>query len=108
MRISDWSSDVCSSDLFVRTARAKGVPEWRTVAKHALANVMIPVVTVIGLLVNVALAGAVVIEQIFVLPGLGQLVVQGILRRDYPVIQGSILIVAVILVVINLDRKSVV
>src|SRR3546814_778175 len=93
---------------FVRTARAKGVPEWRTVAKHALANVMIPVVTVIGLLVNVALAGAVVIEQIFVLPGLGQLVVQGILRRDYPVIQGSILIVAVILVVINLDRKSVV
>jgi peptide/nickel transport system permease protein len=87
---------------FVRTARAKGVSEWKTVAKHALANVMVPVVTVIGLLVNVALAGAVVIEQIFVLPGLGQLVVQGILRRDYPVIQGSILAVAVLLVVINL------
>lgn len=87
---------------FVRTARAKGVSEWKTVAKHALSNVMIPVVTVIGLLVNVSLAGAVVIEQIFVLPGLGQLVVQGILRRDYPVIQGSILAVAVLLVVINL------
>ncbi len=87
---------------FVRTARAKGVSEWKTVGKHALSNVMIPVVTVIGLLVSVALAGAVVIEQIFVLPGLGQLVVQGILRRDYPVIQGSILAVAVLLVVINL------
>lgn len=87
---------------FIRTARAKGVSEWKTVAKHALSNVMIPVVTVIGLLVNVAIAGAVVIEQIFVLPGVGQLVVQGILRRDYPVIQGSILAVAVLLVVINL------
>ncbi|MEX0921989.1 MAG: ABC transporter permease [Rhodovibrionaceae bacterium] len=87
---------------YVRTARAKGVSEWRAVGKHALANVMIPVVTVIGLLVSVALAGAVVIEQIFVLPGLGQLVVQGILRRDYPVIQGSLLAVAVLLVLINL------
>lgn len=87
---------------YVRTARAKGVSEWRAVGKHALANVMIPVVTVIGLLVSVALAGAVVIEQIFVLPGLGQLVVQGILRRDYPVIQGSLLTVAVLLVLINL------
>ena len=87
---------------FIRTARAKGVAEWKTVAKHALSNVMIPVVTVIGLLVNVAIAGAVVIEQIFVLPGVGQLVVQGILRRDYPVIQGSILAVALLLVLINL------
>ena len=87
---------------FIRTARAKGVSEWKTVAKHALSNVMIPIVTVIGLLVNVAIAGAVVIEQIFVLPGVGQLVVQGILRRDYPVIQGSILAVALLLVIINL------
>lgn len=87
---------------FIRTARAKGVSEWRAVARHALSNVMIPIVTVVGLLVNVALAGAVVIEQIFVLPGLGQLVVQGILRRDFPVIQGSILAVAVLLVAINL------
>lgn len=87
---------------FIRTARAKGVAEWKTVARHALANVMIPIVTVVGLLVNVAIAGAVVIEQIFVLPGVGQLVVQGILRRDYPVIQGSILAVALLLVLINL------
>jgi peptide/nickel transport system permease protein len=87
---------------FIRTARAKGVPEWRTVARHALSNIMIPIVTVIGLLISVALAGAVVIEQIFVLPGLGQLMVQGILRRDYPVIQGAILAVAVLLVFINL------
>ncbi|WP_173934351.1 ABC transporter permease [Chelativorans sp. Marseille-P2723] len=87
---------------FIRTARAKGLAEWKTVAKHALSNVMIPIITVVGLLVNVAIAGAVVIEQIFVLPGVGQLVVQGILRRDYPVIQGSILAVALILVLINL------
>ncbi len=87
---------------FIRTARAKGLAEWKTVAKHALSNVMIPIITVIGLLVNVAIAGAVVIEQIFVLPGVGQLVVQGILRRDYPVIQGSILAVALLLVLINL------
>ncbi|MCY0150182.1 ABC transporter permease [Hoeflea sp. G2-23] len=87
---------------FIRTARAKGVSEWKTVGRHALSNVMIPIVTVVGLLVNIAIAGAVVIEQIFVLPGVGQLVVQGILRRDYPVIQGSILAVAVLLVLINL------
>src|SRR5262245_20278095 len=87
---------------YIRTARAKGLSEWATVSKHCFANTMIPVVTVIGLLVNVSFAGAVVIEQIFVLPGVGQLVVQAILRRDYPVIQGSILVVSVLLVAVNL------
>jgi len=87
---------------FIRTARAKGVAEWKTVAKHALKNVMIPVLTVIGIIVSVLLAGTVVIEQVFALPGLGQLVIQGILRRDYPVIQGSLLVVAILLLLINL------
>lgn len=87
---------------YVRTARAKGVAEWRVVGRHALSNVMIPIVTVIGVIINVALSGTVVIEQVFSLPGLGQLVVQGILRRDYPVIQGSLLMVAVLMVLVNL------
>jgi peptide/nickel transport system permease protein len=87
---------------FIRTARAKGVAEWKTVGKHALKNVMVPVQTIIGIIVGVLLAGAVVIEQVFALPGLGRLVIQGILRRDYPVIQGSLLVVAVFLVLINL------
>ncbi|CAH1650085.1 ABC transporter permease [Chelatococcus asaccharovorans] len=87
---------------YVRTARAKGVSENKVLGRHAFANVLVPVVTVIGIIVNVALSGAVVIEEIFSLPGLGRLVVQGILRRDYPVIQGSLLVVAMLMVFINL------
>jgi peptide/nickel transport system permease protein len=87
---------------YVRTARAKGVAERTVVGKHAFANVLIPVVTVIGIIVNVALSGTVIIEEIFSLPGLGRLVVQGILRRDYPVIQGSLLAVALLMVMVNL------
>jgi peptide/nickel transport system permease protein len=87
---------------FIRTARAEGVAEWKILAKHALKNIMTPILTVIGIILGVVLAGAVVIEQIFALPGLGLLVVEGILRRDYPVIQGSLLVVAGTLVLINL------
>ena len=87
---------------YVRTARAKGVSEIKVVGIHAFANVLIPVVTVIGIIINVALSGTVVIEQVFSLPGVGRLVVQGILRRDYPVIQGSLLVVALMMVLVNL------
>ena len=87
---------------FIRTARASGVAEWKILVKHALKNIMIPVLTAIGIVLAVVLAGAVVVEQIFALPGLGRLVVEGILRRDYPVIQGSLLVVAGTLVLINL------
>jgi peptide/nickel transport system permease protein len=87
---------------YVRTARAKGVGEQTVVGRHAFTNVLIPVVTVIGIIVNVALSGTVIIEEIFSLPGLGRLVVQGILRRDYPVIQGSLLVVALLMVIVNL------
>jgi peptide/nickel transport system permease protein len=87
---------------YVRTARAKGLPERVVVDKHALANAMIPVVTVIGLIVGILLGGAVVVEQVFSLPGAGRLIIGAILRRDYPVIQGGLLLVAVIFVFVNL------
>ena len=87
---------------YVRTARAKGLPERTVIDKHALTNTMIPVVTVMGLIVGVLLGGAVVIEQVFALPGVGRLIVGAILRRDYPVIQGGLLLTATIFVFVNL------
>jgi peptide/nickel transport system permease protein len=87
---------------YVRTARAKGLAEWLVVDKHALSNALIPVVTVIGLVVGVLLGGAVVVEQVFSLPGAGRLIIGAILRRDYPVIQGGLLLTAVIFVFVNL------
>jgi len=87
---------------YIRTARAKGLTELRTVIKHAMRNVMIPVVTVIGLMLNVMISGAVVVEQAFTLPGIGTLVVNGVLSRDYPLIQGTLLVVAALFLLINL------
>jgi len=86
---------------FVRTARAKGLGEWLVIGKHALANVMIPVMTVIGIMASLMAAGAVVIEQVFSLPGIGRLMTNAILGRDYPVIQGTLLLVAATMVAIN-------
>lgn len=86
---------------FVRTARAKGLPEWRVVLGHALPNALVPIVTVIGLTVALMIGGAVVTETVFGLPGIGNLVVSAVTRRDYPVIQGALLVVAAIYVVIN-------
>jgi peptide/nickel transport system permease protein len=87
---------------YIRTARAKGLSELRTVLKHAMRNAMIPVVTVIGLMLNVMISGAVIVEQAFTLPGLGTLVVNGVLSRDYPLIQGTLLGIAGLFLVINL------
>ena len=87
---------------YVRTADAKGLSRPVVVVKHALRNALIPVVTVVGLSFAVLLAGAIVIETVFNLPGVGRLVMQSILRRDYPVIQGVILFIATTYVVINL------
>ena len=92
--------DVLGED-YVRTARAKGLPENRVVLKHALRNALVPIVTVIGLTVALMIGGAVVTETVFGLPGVGNLVVSAVVRRDYPVIQGALLVVAVIYVVIN-------
>ncbi|MBV1696606.1 MAG: ABC transporter permease [Hyphomicrobiales bacterium] len=87
---------------YVRTARAKGVPAWKVVTKHALANALIPVITVAGVIVGVLLGGAIVIEQVFSLPGVGRLVIGAVLRRDYPVIQGGLLLLATIYVFVNI------
>lgn len=87
---------------YVRTARAKGLPEWRVVLKHVLRNALIPVVTVIGLQLGLLLSGAVLTETIFSLPGLGRLMVNAILARDYPVVQAAALLTAFLFVVVNL------
>ena len=92
--------DVLNED-YVRTARAKGLGEAPVVLKHALRNALVPIVTVLGLTVALMIGGAVVTETVFGLPGVGNLVVNAVLRRDYPVIQGALLVIAVIYVVIN-------
>jgi peptide/nickel transport system permease protein len=87
---------------YIRTAKAKGLPRHLVVGKHAMANVMIPVVTVIGIILSVLVSGSVVIEAIFSIPGIGSLLVNGILRRDYPMIQGGLLFVASALMLTNI------
>ena len=87
---------------FVRTARSKGLGERTVLYKHALTNAFIPVLTVIGLTVASLLSGSVVVESVFNYPGVGRLVVDSVMRRDYPVIQGSLLLIALITIVVNL------
>jgi peptide/nickel transport system permease protein len=87
---------------YVRTARAKGVKERNVVSSHAMRNVMIPVITIIGIETGSLLSGAVLTETVFALPGVGTMLVQSILSRDYPVVQGFTLIIAIIFVLINL------
>jgi peptide/nickel transport system permease protein len=87
---------------YLRSARAKGVRERAVIVKHALRNTLIPVVTTIGVIVTILLSGSVVIETVFTLPGVGRLVVAAVKRRDYPVVQGAILLVSTIAVVVNL------
>ncbi|MBM3549014.1 MAG: ABC transporter permease [Alphaproteobacteria bacterium] len=87
---------------YIRTAKAKGLPRRLVVGKHAMANVMIPVVTIIGIILSVLVSGSVVIEAIFSIPGIGSLLVNGILRRDYPMIQGGLLFVAAALMLSNI------
>jgi peptide/nickel transport system permease protein len=93
--------EVLSQD-YVRTARAKGLRGRVVLMRHALRNALIPIVTVIGINVGILLGGSAVIETVFVLPGVGQLVVRSLYNRDLPVIQGLILYVAVVYVVVNL------
>ena len=87
---------------YIRTARAKGMSELVVVAKHTFKNVMIPVVTVIGVIFSVLISGSVVIESIFGVPGVGSLLGSAVLRRDYPMIQGGLLFVATTLLLLNL------
>ena len=92
--------DVLRED-YVRTARAKGVAEGRVVARHALRNAMIPIVTVMGIQLGQLIAGAIVLESVFALPGLGRLALVAIGARDLPVVQGVTLFVAASIVFIN-------
>jgi ABC-type dipeptide/oligopeptide/nickel transport system permease component len=87
---------------YIRTARAKGLPERIVIYVHAFKNALIPVVTVVGLRFGGLLAGTVLVESVFAVPGIGRFMVEAVLIRDYPVVQGTVLVVAVSFVFINL------
>jgi peptide/nickel transport system permease protein len=87
---------------YIRTARAKGMVERRVISKHAMRNALIPIVTIIGIETGSLLSGAVLTETVFNLPGMGTALVSAILARDYPVVQGFTLVIAIIFVVVNL------
>ncbi len=87
---------------YIRTAAAKGLSTWAVVVKHGLSNALIPLVTLIGLQGGALLAGAVITETIFAWPGLGELTVRAIQQRDYPVVQGCVLVIALTYVVMNM------
>ena len=87
---------------YIQTARAKGLPEPVVIGKHALRNAMLPVVTILGLSLPGLIGGSVIVESIFAIPGMGQLMVQAVYARDYPVVMGNLVIVAVLTLVANL------
>jgi peptide/nickel transport system permease protein len=87
---------------YIKVARAKGLGEQMVIARHAFQNALIPVVTVMGIALALLLSGTVVVENVFAIKGLGRVLIQGILNRDYPVVQGAILVVSVIFVFTNL------
>jgi peptide/nickel transport system permease protein len=93
--------DVLHQD-YMRTARAKGLSEWMTIVRHGLKNAALPVVTILGLDFGALLGGAVVTETVFAWPGIGNLAVQAVIARDYPIVQGVVIIVATSFVFINL------
>jgi peptide/nickel transport system permease protein len=92
--------DVLNND-YIKTAKAKGVKEWIILYKHALKNAMIPILTTIGQTFATLLSGAAVVETVFGIPGVGQLIVSSVTKRDYPVIQGIVLIISLIYILLN-------
>ncbi|MBD8065988.1 ABC transporter permease [Devosia sp. PTR5] len=92
--------DVLGDD-YIRTARSKGISERRVVLRHALRNALIPIVTVIGLSFALLISGAVITERVFNLPGVGSLIVGAVLRRDYPLIQAALIVVAALYILVN-------
>lgn len=102
MRLTRASMLEVLSQDYMRTARAKGLREWSVMWRHASKNALLPVVTVLGTSTGHLLGGAVIIETIFGWPGVGQFVVVGISQRDYPVVQGFVLYIAVIFLLVNL------
>ncbi len=93
--------DVLSQD-YVRTARAKGLGQWAVTTRHALRNTLVPIITVLGLQIGGLLGGAVMTETVFAWPGVGTLVLESILKRDYPVVLTALILVATGFVLINL------
>jgi peptide/nickel transport system permease protein len=93
--------DVMQQD-YVRTARAKGLPVRKVILKHALKNAAIPMVTILGLQTNGLLGGTVIVEQIFGMPGIGQLAVSSVFTRDLPMIQGVVIMAVFVAVLVNL------
>ncbi|MCH7732154.1 MAG: ABC transporter permease [Candidatus Marinimicrobia bacterium] len=93
--------DVLQQD-YIRTARAKGLPEWKVILKHAFPNTLIPVITIIGVDFGSYLSGAVLTESIFGWPGIGRFALDAILKRDFPVIQGTVLFTALMFISANL------
>ena len=93
--------DVVRQD-YIRTARAKGLSERQVIWKHALKNALIPVITVVGMQIGMIMAGSVVVEAIFNIPGLGSLMMTAINNKDYPVIQGSVLFISLFVSLMNL------
>ena len=87
---------------YIRTARAKGLPGRLVVGKHALANALIPITTVVGIVVSLLVSGSVVTETLFSIPGIGQLLTSAVLGRDYPMVQGGLLLVTALLVLVNI------
>lgn len=86
---------------FVRAAEARGVPHGRVVVRHVLANALVPIVSVVGLRFGGLLAGTVLVESVFAIPGLGRLVVDAVVARDYPMVQGAVLAIAAMYIVVN-------
>ncbi len=93
--------EVMSAD-YIRTARAKGIRKQTLLYKHALRNALIPVVTIIGVQIGYLLSGVVVIEQVFAIPGLGRLIIGAVNERNYPLVQGTILVITLVFVLVNL------
>jgi peptide/nickel transport system permease protein len=87
---------------YIRTARAKGLPARTVVVKHALTNALIPITTVVGIIISLSISGAVVTETLFSIPGMGQLLTQAVLNRDYPMVQGGLLLTTAFLVMVNI------
>ena len=87
---------------YLTVARAKGLPEWKVILKHALRNALIPIITVMGLQIGVLLSGAIITENVFAWPGIGTLLINAIEARDYPVVQGCVLLISLSYVVVNL------
>jgi dipeptide transport system permease protein len=93
--------EVLSED-YVRTARAKGLSPLRVVGLHALRNALLPVVTVVGLSISALLSGAVLTETIFSWPGIGKWLIESISRRDYPALQGGVMLISMVVIAVNL------